>query len=183
MSTAMTPLPGMEELRQANRLFLDFLRSRPGLATGHFGLSQSVTQTLLAASPDQIDRAARFPRALFRFRLPQDEPGAVLDAAELMAAPDRRVLQISLLQSAWTLSRSSGYSARLLLRLDDADIIRFRRAELRDILLMSLANDLLLAAFDDPDWIWNDLLSETRPEQLRRLLLLGLQPDLSLIPA
>ena len=109
--------------------------------------------------------------------------GVVLDGRELASAPDRRVLQISLLQSAWTLCRTSGYSARLLLRLDDAAIVRFRQAELRDVLLMSVANDLLQAAFDDFDWIWQELLSESRPECRRRLLLLGLQPDLALVPA
>jgi hypothetical protein len=183
MSPAKPSFWALEELRQANCLFLDFLRSRPALASQCFGLSQAVTEALLAASKAQVERAAGFPRALFRLSLPPEVPGQVLDGRELASAPDRRVLQISLLQSAWTLCRTSGYSARLLLRLDDAAIVRFRQAELRDVLLMSVANDLLQAAFDDFDWIWQELLSESRPECRRRLLLLGLQPDLALVPA
>jgi hypothetical protein len=183
MSSMQPTFQAIEEVRQANRLFLEFLRSRPALATEHFHLSRAVADALLAASQIEIDRAASFPRALFRLQLPRMAPGAVLDAHELAAAPDRRVLQIALLQSAWTLCRTSGYSARLLLRLDDDAIARFRHAELRDVLLMSLANDVLHAAFDELDWIWRELLTETRPELRRRLLLLGLQPDLSLVPA
>jgi hypothetical protein len=180
MSPAHPTLPALDEIRQANRLFLDFLSSRPRVAIDHFSLSPAVTDALATASAEQIDRAAEFPRALFRLTLPPEVPGAVLDARELAAAPDRRVLQISILQSAWVLCRTSGYSARLLLRFDDPAIDRLRHAELRDILLMSLGNDILHAAFDELDWVWKELLTEARPEQRRRLLLLGLQPELAL---
>jgi hypothetical protein len=180
MSRQALTLPALEEVRQANRLFLDFLRQRPRDATEYFGLSPAVNAALAAATPEQIERAAAFPRALFRLDLPLDVPGAVLDAQELAAAPDRRVLQISILQGAWTLCRTSGYSARLLLRLDDEAVDSLRHAELREVVLLALGNDILHAAFDEFDWIWKELLTETRPEQRRRLLLLGLQPDLVL---
>jgi hypothetical protein len=183
MSHTHQDLPAIEEVRQANRLFLDFLRLRPQVAVAHFGLSPAAAASLAGASPQQIDRAADFPRALFRLRLPPVAPDAELDAQRLAAAPDRRVLQITLLQSAWTLSRTSPYSARLLLRLDEASILRLRGAELRDILLMSLANDVLHAEFDHLDGIWQQLLNESRPELRRRLLLIGLQPELSAQPA
>jgi hypothetical protein len=51
---------------------------------------------------------------------------------------------------------------------------------MRDILQMSMSEHALRVAFDELDWIWNQLLTESRPECRQRLLLLGLQPDLSL---
>jgi len=183
MSPRQPTLPAIEEVRQANALFLEFLRSRPGLATDYFGLSPVVVAALRSATREQIERAAAFPRALFRVAVPLEAADAAFDTGELKRAPDRCVLQISLLQTAWTLCRTSGYCARLLLGLDDRSIDRFRHAELRDVLRLSLGTDVLHAAFDELDWIWQELLTEQRPDKRQRLLLLGLQPELSLGPA
>jgi len=183
MSHFDPPFPALEEVRQLNRLFLGFLRSRPAIAAEDFGLSRSATEPLASATLEQIDRAASFPRALFRLHLPQESPGAVMDPLGAARDPGRRVLQLTLLQSAWHLCRSGGYAARLLLRLNDAEIKQLRNAEMQDIVLLSLAADIVRVAFDDFDGIWRELLMESRPEQRRRLLLFGLQPDPSLLPA
>jgi hypothetical protein len=183
MSHSEPPFPALDQVRQLNRLFLEFLRSRPVIASEEFGLSPAATEPLCTASPPQIARAANFPRALFRLRLPPAIPGAVLDPLGQARDTGRRVLQLTLLQSAWHLCRPSGYAARLLLRLTDADIRRLREAEMQDIVEWSLADNLVRAAFDDLDWIWRKLLTESRPEQRRRLALIGLQPDFSLLSA
>jgi hypothetical protein len=91
-----------------------------------------------------------------------------------------RILQLALLLNAWNLTRTSGYSARLLLRLDDATIRRLRESEMEGILEMSRGASVVRAAYDDLGWIWQELIVEARPERRQRLLLLGLQPDFSL---
>lgn len=177
MSSNPPPLPGIDELRQANRLFLDFLRLRPAVACTRFGLSAAASELLGRASPRQIDRAAGFPRALFRLALPSRGQGAVGDPLGATGDPGDHALKLTLLLSARTLCRTSAYSARLLLRLADEEIGALRGAELRDILALSHGEGILSAAFDVPDRIWPTLLTESRPEQRRRLFLIGLQPD------
>ena len=177
------PLPALDEIRQLNRLFLGFVRERPAVAIDRFGLSSNAAGLLEKASPGQIDRAANFPRALFRLRLPQAAADCVMDPRELACESGERVLELVLLHSARSLSRMSGYAARLLLRLTDYEVSRLRVAEVAEVVSMSLADDVLLAAFDDLDWIWQELLTEGRPEYRRRLLLIGLQPDFSIQPA
>jgi len=180
MSPTRPALPAVDEVRQANSLFLHFLRARPGLAGRYFGLSPRVTELLRQADPLDIDRAAEFPRALFRLRLPQARPGADANPLAIVSDDGRHVLQAALFQSAWNISRISGYSARMLLRLDDDEVDRFRHAEMKDILQMSLSENVLRVAFDELEWIWKPLLTETRPECRQQLLLIGLQPGPSL---
>jgi hypothetical protein len=180
MSRSNPPLPALDEIRQLNRLFLGYLRSVPQVATDQFGLSRHATDLLCRVSPGAVDRAADFPRALFRLCLPPRASGTVMDPLGLAQASGRRILHLTLLYNAWHMSRASAYSARLLLRLGDGEIRRLREAEMEDILLMSLSDELVHAEFDDLDWIWQQLLTESRPEQRRWLRLIGLQPDLSL---
>lgn len=178
MSPSEPPLAAIEDIRELNRLFLAFLRRESRLATDRFGLSPLAARLLTQASPDQINRAASFPRALFRLRLPASSASGVMDP--VTRNPDERVLELVLLHSARNLSRMSGYAARLLLRLDDATVDRLRRSEVNEIVAMSMATNVVAAAFDDLDWIWQQLLTEVRPEYRRRLLLLGFQPEFSL---
>jgi hypothetical protein len=181
MPTLEPSLDAISEVRELNRLFLNFLRERPATATERFGLSRAASRLLMQATPDQIGRAARFPRALFRLRLPTalaaDRPDPLAGDAGL------RVLELVLLHSARNLSRRSGYASRLLLRLDDEAVERLRRAEVDEIVAMSAARHVVAAAFDDLDWIWPELLTEARPEYCRRLLLIGFQPEFPLLPA
>jgi hypothetical protein len=180
MSHSDLTLPGIDEIRQANRLFLGYLRSRPEIATAHFGLPAAAADRLRQASAEQVDQAADFPRALFRLILPAAESGRVMDSLSLAHESGLRILQLALLLNAWNLSRISGYSARLLLRLDDTSIRRLRAAEMTDVLEMSREGNVVLAACDNLGWIWQELIAEPRPERRQRLFLLGLQPDFSL---
>ncbi len=182
MSRSEPPLSALEEIRQLNRLFLDFARQQPAVAIDRFGLSSNVARLLKTATADQIDRAAEFPRALFRLRLPPTTADCVIDPRALAGEPGERVLELVLLHSARSLSRMSGYSARLLLRLTDHDVSRLRLAEVDEVVFMSFGADVIQAAFDGIDWIWHELLTEGRPEYRRRLLLIGLQPDFSIQP-
>lgn len=180
MSHPELPLHGIDEVRQSNRLFLGYLRSRPDIAASHFGLPAAATELLQQATAAQVDQAANFPRALFRVSMPIDEPAQVMDSLSLAHESGLRILQLALLLNAWNLTRISGYSARLLLRLDDATIRRIRASEMEGILEMSRGAEVVRAAYDDLGWIWQELIVEARPERRQRLLLLGLQPDFSL---
>lgn len=175
MSDSELALPGIDEIRQANRLFLGYLRSRPRVAIEHFGLPESAVRLLKRASQEQIDQVAAFPRALFRLVVPV--PGAIREAISLSDESGLCILQVALLLNAWTLSRQSGYSARLLLRLDDDSIRQLRDAQMSELLELSHVGEVVRAAYDDLGWIWQQLLIESRPERRRRLLLLGLQPE------
>ena len=149
------------------------------------GLSPEIIDALRHATPQQIERAAAFPRALFRLDFPK--PGDVGRTAESGSAAVERsesgsraqVLRLVLLHSARNLSRISGYWARLLLCLDDEAVSRLRSAGVDEIVSLSLSGDLLGAAFGAADWIWRELLTEARPEYRRRLLLIGFQPDVA----
>lgn len=180
MSHLEVPVYGIDEVRQSNRLFLGYLRSRPDIAASHFGLPAAAAELLQQASAEQVEQAADFPRALFRVTLPAVEPNVVMDSLSLTHESGLRILQLTLLLNAWSLTRTSGYSARLLLRLDDATIRRFRESEMEGILEMSRGAAVVRAAYDDLGWIWQELIVEERPERRQRLLLLGLQPDFSL---
>jgi hypothetical protein len=182
MPVSEPPLPALDEVRELNRLFLGFLRERPAAAIERFGLSPRAADLLARATPDQIHRAASFPRALFRFRLPEPASDGAGESLSLTGSGER-VLELVLLHSARNLSRTSGYAARLLLWLDDDAVDRLRAAAVGEIVSMSLVRNVVGVVFDDLDWIWQELLTEARPEYRRRLLLLGFQPDSLLGPA
>jgi hypothetical protein len=180
MSHSDLPLYGVDEVRQSNRLFLGYLRSRPDVAIEHFALPASATDLLRQVTAEQLDRAADFPRALFRLELDAVAPGRVMDSLSLGDESGLQILQLTLLLNAWSLARISGYSAPLLLRLDDASVQRLRESGMAGILEISRAMHVVRAAYEDLGWIWQELIAEARPERRQRLLLLGLQPDFSL---
>jgi hypothetical protein len=177
MSRYDPPLWAVEEVRQLNRLFLGFLRSRPAVAANHFGLPPRALDLLLGATADDVDRAADFPRALFRLSLAVDQAEPAPRRPGRTDDEGRRILAVTLLHSAWHLSRASGYAARLLLRLSDSEIWHLRETEVDRLLLLAEDHHLVRAAFDELEWIWQELLTESRPEQRLRLHLIGLQPD------
>ena len=174
------PLPAVDEIRQLNRLFLDLLRAEP-LAAVRFGLSARALRHLRQATDDQVERAAALPRALFRLRLPAAGCCQALVPSELAAGTGPQAFQLTLMLYAWNLSRQSGYAARLLLGLSDRDIRRLRTTAISELLGMAVADDVVGIAFDEFDWIWPELLTETRPERWRQLLLLGFQPAQALV--
>ena len=175
MTPMEPPIEAVGEVRQLNRIFLEFLRDQPAGVATRFRLSSRAAALLQSAAPDQIERAASFPRALFGLSLP---PLVVGPVPGLPAPASReRVVQLVLLHSARNLSRMSGYWARLLLRLDDSAVQRLRAADVSDIVSMSEADGVLSAAFGILDRVLPELLAEPRPEHWRRLLLLGFQPE------
>ena len=174
------PAETLDEVRQLNAMFLQFLRDLSDCELEKLGLSAHAVDAIRRAGQDELDRAARFPRALFRLHLPTAEPETVSERATLARDSRTRVLSLVLLHSARNLSRSSGYWARLLLWLHDDEVDRLRAADVAEIVTLSLSDDVVRAASDASDWIWRELLTEDRPEYRRRLLLIGFQPELAI---
>lgn len=178
MSPIEPPNEAVAEVRQLNRLFLEFLRDQGPGSVERFGLSLRAADFLRRADSDQIDRAASFPRALFGLSLAP----VLREAQPVLGTTSNReqVISLVLLHSARSLARMSGYSARLLLRLDDDSVQRLRAAEVEDIVAMSSVDGVVSAAFGVLDRVLPELLAEPHPERWRHLLLLGFQPDILL---
>jgi hypothetical protein len=95
----------------------------------------------------------------------------------------RYVLEVTILHSAWTLSRRNPYLARLLLALDDRDVHELRTLDLADIPAHCAAGETVVCAFAHYAWLWQKLLTENRPEARRQLLLIALQPRIDTHPS
>lgn len=176
MSPTEPPNEAVAEIRQLNRLFLDFLRDQGPGSVERFGLSARAAEILSRADQQQIERAAGFPRALFGLGLAPVSAAAVPDLA---ATSNReQVVALVLLHSARNLARMSGYWARLLLRLNDDSVQQLRAATVEQIVALSAADGVVTAAFGVLDRVLPELLEEPHPERWRRLLLLGFQPDI-----
>ena len=173
------PLEAVEEVHELNRMFLGFLRDSTDADVHRYGLPPVAADALRLAVPEQFERAASFPRALFRLRIPDTAPCAEAPAAGIDPGHREQVLTLVLLHSARSLSRSSGYWARLLLGLGDDEVSRLRLANVDQIVSLTHQDGVVRAAYDATDWIWPGLFDETRPEYRRRLLLIGFQPELS----
>lgn len=172
------PLEVLDEICQLNALFLAFLRKLSDPELLRLGMTSAGAGVLRRAGADDIDRAARFPRALFRLELPPPDVVTVNEATLLSQDSHARVIALVLLHSARNLSRVSGYWARLLLRLKDEDVNRLRASEVDEIVSLSSIEDVVRVAANTGDLILPELLTESRPEYRRRLLLLGFQPEL-----
>jgi len=174
------PADTLDEVRQLNAMFLTFLRESSSSELERFGLNAHAIQLIRGAGQTELERAAGFPRALFRLHLPAPSSAALEGQPSLDRESRARVLALVLLQSARSLSRSSGYWGRLLLRLRDHEVDRLRAAEVDEIVALSRRAGVVRAASGSNDWIWPELLTEERPEVRRRLLLIGFQPDLAI---
>ena len=171
------PIDGIDDLRELNQLFLLFLKHQDDINLAGFGFPAAVARALRAAPIEQLDALADFPRALFRLDLDAVGGSSGMQTPAVIHDPGRHALNVTLLVSAWNLSRKSGYAARLFLRLSDPEIRVLRTTALRDLAALALQADLVSCAFLDSIWMWQELLTETCPDGRRRLLLIGLQPQ------
>lgn len=171
---------GLEELFELNQLFLISLRNELRNGGNPYGLPGGAARLLCDARPETIDGLAKYPQALFDLDLGALARFGVKAPLVPRAEPLARSLTLTLLVSAWNMSRRSDYAARLFLRLSPTDIRALRTTPLSELPRLSLTEHLVVCAFREPDWLWCELLTETRPEYRRRLLLLGLQPRVEL---
>ena len=173
----------LDEVQELNRLFLEFLQTRARASDDCLGLGRRVAGLLQTAAAARLDAMAAFPRALFRLESHQAESPPILDPGADVGARSRQALQLTILHSAWNMSRRNAYGARLFLGLDEAHIRRLRIMPLSELPAMSAYGGVVTCGFLEAPWLWKELLTEMRPESRRQLLLIGLQPQVYGRPA
>jgi hypothetical protein len=164
------------EIRALNRLFVDFLAARARRGDPCLGLNRAVASVLRGAEPGSLEALAAFPRALFQIHVPRGRVARIADLQIATVDVSRYAMQVTILHSAWTLSRRNPYLARLLLGLEDHDVRDLRTLDLADIPAYCAAGETVICAFAQYAWLWRKLLTESRPEARRQLLLIALQP-------
>jgi hypothetical protein len=171
-------LDPLQQVHELNRLFLKCLQDRVKDNLDCWGLPDAARLPLRRASPESIATIAVFPRALFDLTLDERSAGAAYDARRDRDDTARHALGLTVLLCAWTLSRQSAYQARLLLGLESRVIQRLRALQLGDLPRLAAVPSLVHCAFAGRDWIWSELVSETRPEARQHLALVALQPGI-----
>lgn len=182
MSTTMHS-DAFDQVQEANRLFLHWLQTLDDAGLRRISFPLGAARELRAADSAAIGRLAEFPRALFRLsfalRLGGDARSGMaseVDLTPLATADPARVLALTILYSAWSISRDSVYRGRLLFGLTPREVHALRTTALSDLPVVALKSLTLECAFGDAAWLWQRLLSETRPEVRRQLVLVALQP-------
>jgi hypothetical protein len=168
----------LQQVHELNRLFLTYLQTCLRGNLDCCGLPDLARRPLRGASVETIAAIAVFPRALFDLCLDERESPAGSDPLRSRADGAHHALGLTILLCAWTLSRQSTYQARLLLGLESRTIQRLRAMQLSDLQPLAHAPHLVLCAFAGRDWIWGELIKETRPEARQYLALIALQPGI-----
>jgi hypothetical protein len=179
MSPTAPSLDQLQQVHELNRLFLIYLQTRARDDRECLGLPDSARPILRKTTADSLAAIAEFPRALFDLNL---DDGARLQVRDPLRSRDdgaRHALCLTILLCAWTVSRQSAYHARLLLGLEPRAIQRLRAMQLSDLQQLAHAPQLVLCAFAGREWLWNELLTDTRPEARQQLALIALQPGLA----
>ena len=169
----------LQQVHELNLLFLTHLQVR---VRGEPRLLRLAGRRATAAAPREpgIDRGDRRISARVVRSQARRTYAAIGRSIRCAAATTVRThaLGLTILLCAWTLSRQSVYQARLLLGLEARAIQRLRAMQLSDLQPLAYSRRLLLCAFAGRDWIWSELMSETRPEARQHLALIALQPGL-----
>jgi hypothetical protein len=173
---AIACLEHLEPIHELNRLFLGFLQSRARVERDCLGLPATALPALCAAEGVLLENAAQFPRALFQIRY----ESAVGPGHGAVGESDVRhhELVLSVLWAARQTSRQSPYQAQFLLGLGVAQIEWLRSLALPDLARLAGAADVVHCAFTEQEWLWQGILTDTRPESRRQLALIALQPGL-----
>jgi hypothetical protein len=169
----------LQQVHELNRLFLTHLQMCLRDDLDCCGLPDVARRPLRRADAESIAAIAVFPRALFDLNLEESEPSAVHNPLRSRADGAQHALGLTILLCAWTLSRQSTYQARLLLGLQSRAMQRLRALQLSDLQPLAHAPQLVRCAFAGRDWIWQELITETRPETRQQLALVALQPGLA----
>jgi hypothetical protein len=166
----------LAQIHELNRLFLRSLQLRDAGGLAACAFPQGAVRALRAASDRQIDGLAEFPRALFDLTLAQQHDRGDAPAQDAGCSA-RQVLELTIAFCAWNISRDSVYHARLFFGLSTRAVHGLRMTPLSQLPRLALTAVRVDCAFAESEWLWQELLSETRPEVRRRLILVALQPS------
>ena len=145
----------LEEIQELNLLFLLYLRSCAREGGDCLGLPASIVKRLREHSSATLEAMAAFPRSLFILDLDnitaareqRQHPRGALDHS-------RQALSLTVLHSAWNMSRQRDFQARMFLRLSVAATRRLRTIPLSELPLMAAAPGLLHCAFPRAQSLW-----------------------------
>jgi hypothetical protein len=171
-------LDQIQQVNELNREFLALLQARVRQQRACLGLPMGARAVLAASTGVVIDSVAGFPCALFNLEL---GPSPRLDPATIGVDFDEaeHELCLSALLEARTAIRHSVHKARVLFGLDRTAIERLCAASLPDLRRLACGPGALLCAFRERSWLWQELLTATRPELRRQLTLMALQPRIA----
>jgi len=167
-----TALDQLQQVHELNRAFLGLLQSRAVGERPCLELPITVRAVVASAVDGVLDIVACFPRALFELHFglrAQLHKAVEFDEAE-------RELCLSILLAARSTSRYSAYQGRLLFGLDARGVARLSAAPLAELQRVACVPGTLQCAFRERAWFWHGLLTATRPELRRQLMLMALQP-------
>lgn len=174
----------LEEIQELNLLFLIYLRSCAREGGDCLGLPAGSARTLRELSSDALEVIAAFPRSLFILNL--DNLTAAREQLVLSRTAldqSRQALTLTVLHSAWNMSRQRDFQARMFLRLSALATRRLRTIALSELPLLAATPSLLGCAFPGAGSLWATLISGTDTEMPRALKLIALHPDAAIRPA
>lgn len=169
----------LEEIRELNRLFLDYAQVCARHGRPCMGLPRRATRRLVEAQPETLERLAQLPAALFRLDL-ERTPGTRGRAAPEQHMDRMRLsLALTILNSAWHMARERGFEARMFLHLSKTSLRRLRVTPLSGIPELAYTPNLLRCAFAESRLTWPALFQREEPEAMRMLTLIALQPKVA----
>lgn len=171
-----TPDP-LAQVHELNRLFLRSLQWRDAPALSRCGFPAGAVSALHAADERQLDGLAEFPRALFDLTIEAPDDAAALPMLRA-GYTAQQIIELTIVHGAWTIGIDSAYHARLFFGLPTRMVHTLRTTPLSSLPVLALASVVVTCAFPDAEWLWRELLTETRPEVRRRLILIALQPSM-----
>ena len=175
------PVPRPDELaeiRELNRLFLVLLQARARRGADCLGLTASVASAIGDASPAVIEGMAAFPRALFVLNLSAARAGTAGEARDDELGWSRRALALTVLLTAWHMSRQRSFQARMFLGLSVREAGYLRSLPLSELPRLAPEPQLLGCAFPQAKLLWTALLRHAKDGLPPALRLVGLQPRL-----
>lgn len=167
-------LDQLHQVHELNRAFLGLLQTRVRQRRPSLGLPLSAHPALAAAATPLLEGVAAFPRALFQLQISESVRPTRHGAGEFDEG--EHDLCFSILFAARQSSRASAYQARLLFGLEPADVERLRGASLGGLQQLACVPGILECAYREQGWFWHGLITSTRPELRRQLMLMALQP-------
>jgi hypothetical protein len=178
MSTDGALAAELEVVRELNRLFLKYLQQRAREGLPCLGLARELAAELRELAPAVLDRMANLPSALF-----------CLDLAEATRARERvtplhrpleqmqLALVLTMLHSAWHMTRRRPFEARLFFKLSPATIRCLRATPLSEIHSLTDTPGIVKCAFPDGRLTWSAIMHRGDSEALRMMTLIALQPE------
>ena len=174
----------LEEIQELNLLFLIYLRASARDGVNCLGLPAACARTLRELSSTALEVMSAFPRSLFILDLGNlTATGMHLDVSPTVLDQSRQALTLTVLHSAWNMSRKRDFNARIFLRLSRTAIRRLRTITLSQLPLLAATPGLLGCAFPGALSLWATLINRPETKMPRALKLIALHPDAAVHPA